>query len=165
MGKSNRGVGLRSERRANRDEPAPRLPASLHVAESDLERYGTDLLALDGWRSLKTDPVSRREWGKGFGEKGMADRLYIRYASDDEVWLQTKVRYDSTINSAHSRAQVLWIEWKTPRGKAEPHQRIWINVERGRGALVLLAGEDFEATPEGFLAWYRGSGLLRRTGL
>jgi hypothetical protein len=127
------------------------------VLEKALEAYGTDLLELDGWRTLKTDPVSRKEWGKGFGELGMADRLYIRYeplghATPDIL----------------SMAQVLWIEWKRIRPgrlaamKAQAHQKLWIEAERSRGALVWLAGVDFTATPEGFFTHYKDSGLLRR---
>lgn len=134
-----------------------RLPA---MRESDLEIYGTDLLALDGWRALKTDPVSRREWGKGFGETGMADHQYIRYGMEG-------AHIEETL-ADRCWAQILWIEWKRirpGRRKAEQaaaHQRAWIRNERFRGAVVLLAGADFEATPEGFLAFYRKSGLMRR---
>lgn len=169
-----------------------RTGTTIKPSETDLEKYGTDLLALDGWRSLKTDPVSdtgfanrlrqwimgvpalnhvrqlifdgirKCLWGKGFGERGMADRLYIRYETD---WW-TNPCCDDPLHKPSikqlSRAEVLWIEWKRLGGKAAPHQREWIAAERARGALVLLASEDFEATPEGFLVWYRGSGLMRR---
>jgi len=127
-----------------------RGPAQL---EKDLERTCSDFLAWDGWRTLKTDPVSRREWGKGFGEKGMADRLYIRY------W---------PTQTCGGLAQVLWIEWKRMwpgrkvATKAQANQLDWILAERARGALVLLAGVDFEATFEAFKAWYAASGLQRR---
>lgn len=122
------------------------------TSEKDLEQACSGLLALDGWRSLKTDPVSRREWGKGFGELGMADRLYIRYG------------WHSTIPNPALRhvAEVMWIEWKTTTGRAEQHQIAWHTAERARGALVLLAGVDFPATFDGFLGWYRVSGLMRR---
>jgi hypothetical protein len=126
------------------------------LTEAHLERQCSDFLALDGWRSLKTDPVSRKEWGKGFGEKGMCDRLYIRYAEFEPRTL---------LEPYLDNAQVMWIEWKTPRGKAAPHQRRWIEAERARGALVLLAGQDFPALYEAFVVWYRRTGLLRREGL
>jgi hypothetical protein len=127
------------------------------LLELDLARACTDLLALDGWRALKTDPVSRREWGKGFGELGMADSLYIRYAppKDDAVgrifWNETR-----------AAAEVLWIEWKTPRGRVAEHQHAWRERERSRGALALIAGIDFDASLEGFARWYLQSGLQRR---
>lgn len=145
------------------------------VTEESLRQAAIDLLILDGWRHLRTDPVSDRATvqvirkrlavtglltpqvadvinrsvrGKGFGELGMADDLFVRYANDNpyrRVW-----------------AEVLWIEFKGPRGKAAEHQREWIANERRRGALVWLGGEDFPATPEGFKAHYIASGLARR---
>lgn len=134
------------------------------LSEADLERQCSDLLALDGWRSLKTDPVSRREWGKGFGEKGMADRLYMRYRGGTEIDVVISTRECGPFLKRQA-AEVMWIEWKRLGGKAAPHQRIWIETERARGALVLLAGEDFPATFEGFGQWYKARGLMRRTGL
>lgn len=124
----------------------------IKVSEADLERAGTDLLIYDGWRPLKTDPVSRREWAKGFGEPGMADDLYLRYCDTRRL------------GCAHwfAMGEILWVEWKRRKAKPKPHQRIWIEQERARGALVLLAGEDFPADYDGFLTWYRKSGLMRR---
>ena len=121
---------------------------ALVLRESDIARTCSDLLQADGWRMLITDPVSDKSRGKGFGEKGMADRLYLRYLSGAPA------------------AEIIWIEWKrTVRGKATkatPHQLDWHRDERARGALTLIAGIDFEATIEGFQAWYRDSGLQRR---
>ena len=125
------------------------------LLEIDLAKACTDLLALDGWRALKTDPVSRRAWGKGFGELGMADYLYIRYASRHR-WLG-KERQDHLAYS-----ETMWIEWKTPKGRAAPHQHAWREAERARGALALIAGIDFDASLEGFVCWYQKSGLQRR---
>jgi hypothetical protein len=45
------------------------------------------MLVQDGWRALKTSPVSRRARGVGFGELGMADYLYIRYCPQSSVSL------------------------------------------------------------------------------
>ncbi len=134
------------------------IPSAVKLSERDVERTCTDFLALDGWRPLKTDPCSDRSRAKGFGEKGMADHLYIRYIDP------------SFPERLHIMAEVLWVEWKRleRNGKptlAAPHQRLWQAAERKRGALVLLAGEDFPATIEGFQEWYRNSGLLRRQGL
>ena len=125
-------------------------PTKVKLSEADLERYGTQLLENDGWRALKTDPVSRREWGKGFGELGMADYLYIRYACL------------SRLEDRAEKNDVLWIEWKRLKGKVQANQTIWIRAEMSRGALVWLAGVDFEATPEGFFAHYKASGLCRK---
>jgi hypothetical protein len=138
---------------------ANQLPATRKLTEADIEKQCSDLLALDGWRSLKTDPVSRREWGKGFGELGMADRLYLRY----EPELNLPPPHRKPVDNAY--AQVLWIEWKRPGRKLRYDQEAWAITERSRGALVLAAGVDFPATFEGFTAWYRGSGLMRRAGL
>lgn len=129
------------------------MAAKLIVSEAALERTCTEYLAWDGWRSLKTDPVSRREWGKGFGEPGMADALYIRYG-----WTKPLAKGDLL---AEVLAEVLWIEWKRKGGKAKAHQQTWHTLERKRGALTLIAGVDFEASIEGFKAWYRASGLKR----
>lgn len=137
----------------------------MKLLEKHIEATVTAWLKLDGWRSLRTDPVSDRSRGKGFGEPGMADHLYIRY-------LDLKTRG----GSAHleSLAQVLWIEFKRQKGgagkkalftkpeKAKIHQRGWIAAERARGALVLLVGEDCAASIGGILTWYQNSGLMRR---
>lgn len=117
--------------------------------ERDLEKACSDLLQFDGWRLLKTDPVSDRGRGKGFGEVGMADCLYIRYRCED-------------FQCRASRVELIWIEWKSETGKTTHHQRLWHAAERARGALTLIAGQDFPATTDGFLGWYRGSGLMRR---
>jgi len=135
---------------------------TLKLCERDIERTCTDFLALDGWRALRTDPCSDRSRAKGFGEKGMADHLYIRYCDPRISYVQPQT---NTIQRA--LCQVLWIEYKRmgrngKPTKAAPHQRAWQTAERARGALVLCAGEDFPATIEGFQDWYRKSGLLRR---
>lgn len=153
-----RSMGMYCEKSKTGVHSMKRLPRP-KLSEADLERQCSDLLAFDGWRSLKTDPVSRREWGKGFGEKGMADRLYVRYA------LSVPMRPGTYDPASFAAAQVMWIEWKVPRGRNEPHQKQWQTAERLRGALVLVAREDFPATFEGFCAWYAKSGLLRRAGL
>lgn len=108
-----------------------------------IEAECTKLLEEDGWRSLRTDPVSDRSKGKGFGEVGMADHLYLRY---DPIYL---------------RANVLWVEFKSAKGKPAKHQLDWHQKERARGALTWIAGVDFTASVEGFKANYRASGLSR----
>jgi hypothetical protein len=110
----------------------------LKVSEADIEKACTEILELDGWRALKTNPCSDRSRGKGFGEIGMADYLYIRYHN----W------------GPQGNAEVMWIEWKRPGGKATLEQRLWTVAERKRGALALIAGHDFPASIEGFKAWY-----------
>ena len=119
------------------------------LSEAQIQRACCDLLVADGWRRIRTDPVSDRLRGKGFGERGMADDLYIRYSHMGHL------------------AEVVWIEWKREdaRGRAtkvRDHQRLWHMIERDRGALTLIAGEDFPASIDGFTGWYRKSGLNRR---
>ncbi len=123
------------------------------ASEREIEQACSKLLQYDGWRMLKTDPVSRREWGKGFGELGMADCQYIRYRG---IVATSPQRSQAAV-------ELMWIEWKGPDGKATQLQRHWHIAERARGALTLIGGEDFPASVEGFLAWYRSSGLMRRS--
>ena len=130
-----------------------RLPPPL--LEADIARTCSDFLITDGWRMIVTDPVSDRARGKGFGELGMADRLYVRYNG----CLRTP--------ASREQAQVMWIEWKRidKRGrttKAGAHQHAWHESERARGALVVVAGEDFPASIEGWMSWYAASGLAKR---
>lgn len=130
------------------------------VLEKNIEQAITDLLALDGWRPLKTDPVSDRARGKGFGELGMADHLYIRYR---DPAITRDFQTDLPLHTDQlSRAEVLWIEHKRPKGVTAQHQKEWHAAERARGALTLIAGADFPASVDGFWGWYRASGLMRK---
>jgi hypothetical protein len=130
--------------------------AGLTLKEADIARTCSDLLQADGWRMLITDPVSNRALGKGFGEIGMADRLYIRYRVHAGLGQIDKPLY----------ADVMWIEWKrTVRGRATkptPAQMAWHTAERARGALTIIAGVDFPASIDGFQSWYKASGLVRK---
>lgn len=157
----------------------PKLPV---ISEADIQLACGEYLQLDGWRMLRTDPVSdmaiaqvirkrladvalpshirslvleiidRSIRGKGFGELGMADCLFMRW-DRDPPW----TGQGSTWFRAH--AEVMWIEFKRKDGKAQPHQKTWHAAERARGALTLIAGEDFPATIEGFIDWYEKSDL------
>ena len=126
-------------------------------SEADIERTCTQLLELDGWRALRTDPVSRCEWGKGFGEPGMPDHLYLRYLSGSPV-----THAGPRGEAAAPGDQVLWVEFKQRGGKVLPRQKAWHEAERARGAVVWVAGEDFPASIEGFAQAYASSGLMRR---
>jgi hypothetical protein len=129
--------------------PEPAWPAvapdgkAEDVPESLIEAECCKLLAEDGWRILKTDPVSDRSRGKGFGELGMADTLALRYGRQGAA------------------CEVLWIEWKAPGGRVRKHQLDWHTKERARGAMTAIAGVDFPASIKGFWSWYRASGLAR----
>ena len=134
------------------------------LKEREIAKTCSDFLELDSWRPIKMEPISRREWGKGTGEAGQPDYLYIRY------------RYRSVAVMGHrfgcpcchgpytrmADVDVLWVEWKSPTGKPKPHQLAWHRAERARGALTLIAGVDFPATFEGFRDFYQKSGLARR---
>jgi hypothetical protein len=119
------------------------LPDEVPKAEALIEAECCQLLAEDGWRVLKTDPVSDRGRGKGFGEPGMADTLCLRYGRQGAA------------------CEVLWIEWKAPGGRLQKHQLEWHVKERARGAMTAIAGVDFAASVRGFRSWYRASGLAR----
>ncbi len=130
---------------------APESDPSVEWPEHLIEAECTRLLVQDGWRPLRTDPVSDRGRGKGFGELGMADHLYIRYEKSwDKEWAP-----------AMCDAQVLWIEFKSAKGKPSKDQTKWHTIERARGALTWIASEDFPASVAGFVEHYRKSGLNR----
>lgn len=121
--------------------------------EKDIARVITDYLELDGWRAIKMEAISRREWGKGTGEKGQPDYLYIRYGPTGDIPKDCIERAMYT--------QAMWIEHKRKTGKVAAHQHAWHAAERARGALTLIAGIDFTASTDGFMDWYENSGLLR----
>jgi hypothetical protein len=125
-------------------EPAvlPGKPAE-DAPESLIEAECCHLLAEDNWRILKTNPVSDRGRGKGFGEPGMADTLALRYGKQGAA------------------CEVMWLEWKAPGGRVRKHQAEWHMKERARGAMTAIAGVDFPASINGFRSWYRATGLAR----
>ena len=129
-----------------RSEPAP----AADTLEAPIEAECTKILEADGWRALKTDPVMSRGRGKGFGEIGMADHLYIRYAP----------HYSFALSG------LLWIEFKRSKGgRLSKMQQAWHARERARGAFTAIAGEDFMPTVEGFRKWYAEIGLQRNEKL
>lgn len=117
-------------------------------SEAQIEQTCSEYLALDGWRRVITDPKQLR--GLAVTEKGIPDGLYIRY--DDFIGS------DGSIPNAY----VLWVEFKSKRGRLSDAQLAWHMAERTRGALTVIAGKDFEPTVEGFQMWYRKSGLRRQ---
>lgn len=127
-------------------------PDPVEWPEHMIEAECTRLLEQDGWRSLRTDPVSDRGRGKGFGEKGMADHLYVRY----DCSIRPDYDYPDLERSGGS---ILWIEFKSAKGKPSKHQIDWNTKERARGALAWIAGVDFPASVAGFVEHYRKSGL------
>ncbi len=136
--------------------PKKKLPSrsKLHkVLEKNINSGIRTILELDGWHVFMMETVSRAEWGKFTGEPGMPDILAIRYIVDSLL---------HSFNDLQAMSEVLWIEGKRPYGIVAGNQRIWHAVERKRGALVWVGGEDFEASVDGFLEKYKASGLCRR---
>ncbi len=128
--------------------------------EHMIEQECTRLLEQDGWRALRTDPVSDRGRGKGFGELGMADHLYFRYAyRKEDPWNVDDEPEQEAFGRCH--CQILWIEFKSAKGKPSKDQITWHTIERARGALTWIAGVDFPASVAGFVEHYRKSGLNR----
>ena len=157
----------------NRGESVPeseqKSPDSVEWPEDMIEAEVTRMLVQDGWRALRTDPVSDRGRGKGFGELGMADHLYIRYGvhrgcpqcglncHDFALCRQCQI----TPVATPWKSDVMWIEFKSAKGKPKSHQIEWHTKERARGALTLIAGVDFPPSVLGFVEYYRKSGLNR----
>jgi hypothetical protein len=131
-------------------EPACSSPAPDETAENVPERLieaeCSKLLEEDGWRALRTDPVSDRGRGKGFGEVGMADRWFVRPLP----------------GAGPYAVEMVWCEFKTGKNTARKHQQAWHIRERARGFQTWIANEDFPATIEGFREHYANSGLMRR---
>lgn len=125
----------------------------LRVTEADVQRAVVDMLAADGWRAIRTDPVSDRSRGKGFGEIGMPDYLFIRYLDMDLLEYP-----GGRIVLKRPAAEVLWVEFKKPKGVTRAHQVAWHSNEHARGALVKVF-DSVDAARE----WYKTSGLMRNT--
>jgi hypothetical protein len=119
------------------------------LTEAQIERQITDFLALDDWRAIKTEASATSPRG-GRVERGTPDVLYIRY------------RWEASTRRPLPLCEAMWIEHKAPGGKVSQHQRDWHQAERARGALVVVATEDFAPSLDGFAAWYRQSGIMRR---
>ena len=139
--------------------------------EADIQEACSQMLELDGWRRIRTDLKHLR--GMGVQEPGIADDLFIRYTPSPYEIHMDGVNPDNPRaigwwkKGIECQAQLMWIEFKRidPRGlrtKASQKQMEWHTLERKRGALTLVAGEDFPATIEGFRDWYKASGLMRK---
>lgn len=141
----------------------PAIPA---LKEADIERTITDFLIAEGWRVFHMEQQWSEKKRKTVGERNMPDVLAIRY------WAGKVGRipqlHDQRVNALllASGNEVLWLELKRLIGKkvTKPAQGQldWHREERFRGALTLIAGVDFRASIEGFMDWYKNSGLARR---
>ncbi len=138
----------------------PRAIRSLAPSEASIQRTCTEWLALDGWRAIVTDPPHMR--GLGVTEKGIPDRLYIRYDGRAQIWKDQDKEMGLPFNNSCHVGEILWIEWKKKGGKSALHQLAWHAKERVRGALIWVAGVDFPASIEGFQKFYRNHHLRRK---
>jgi hypothetical protein len=129
-----------------------KLTARSLITEAHVQKSVVDYLQWDGWRAIRTDPVSDRQRGKGFGEIGMPDYLFVRY----KPTFRASGMRDIRLSMDDTVAQVLWIEFKRPGQKPRPRQMVWHDAERARGALVLVV-DDFDS----FRQWYSQSRLER----
>ena len=126
----------------------------IKVTEADVQQAVVLMLQLDGWRAIRTDPVSDRARGKGFGEIGMPDYLFIRYRLAEQLrGCGLPLPFPFGEGEA---AEVLWIEFKAPGKKPTPHQQRWHNAEIALGALV-----NWFDSVDYFRKWYKASGLMR----
>lgn len=126
------------------------LPASERkprILERHIEEAICNFLEIDGWRSIKMEQNFSERKMKTVGERGMPDRLFIRYAPNGELGF----------GRDYGTAQVLWVEMKRPKQKLREEQRKWHRQEYLRGALVLTADSIDE-----FRKFYMKSGLNRR---
>ena len=105
-----------------------------------IEAECTKLLEQDGWRALRTDPVSDKGRAKGFGELGMADHLYIRYLDTFRIEFPSSDGKRRIAVLKAPAAEVAWIEYKSTKGKPKKHQIEWHTKERARGALTPQSG-------------------------
>lgn len=111
---------------------------NLRIPESAIERAITDLLQLDGWRVFHFEQIHSEERRRTFGEEGMPDMLCLRYPGE-----------------------IFWAEVKATGGRVSAAQYLWHAAERERGALTIIMGIDCPATIDGWMDWYRGSGMNR----
>jgi hypothetical protein len=126
------------------------VAAPSNDSEALIEAECTKFMEEDGWRALRTDPVSDKSRGKGFGELGMADHLYMRIVG-------------SLVDRENEFCcELLWVEFKARKGKVSKHQTAWHARERARGFQTWIASVDFGASVIGFKEYYAESNLMRR---
>src|SRR4051812_5690333 len=87
------------------------------------------LMELDGWRAVDTDPKWLR--GLAVAEPGIADTLFIRY--------DILARQMNVANPRRVHVELLWVEWKKIGGKHSKLQHDWHGKERYDGALTWKA--------------------------
>jgi len=142
--------------RGGKPEPQPKCEDTL---EAPIQAECVRILESDGWRPFRTEAIADRSRGRGVGEIGQADYIFIRYGSGTvEPW--------KPLGLLATGCDVIHIEFKRRRGGViSKAQREWHTRERARGALTLIAGEDFDSSVQGFTRYYKASGLCRRADL
>jgi hypothetical protein len=131
----------------------PTKAQAIGLTEAHVQQTVTQSLELDGWRAIRTEHAIERNTKGAFkrkvGEVGMPDYLYVRYGptGNDPDESADRAMY----------TQALWIEFKKPGEKPSYDQLVWHEMERKRGALVMV----FDSI-ESFKVWYAASGLQRR---
>lgn len=126
----------------------------LIVPESSLESGVATLMQLDGWRYFHTE-YALTQGGRPVLEPNMPDALFVRYLSKVHGTCMCAMQFGCCC------AHTIWVEFKRVGKKPTGEQKLWHAAERKRGAIVLVAGDTFPATIEGFKLWYASSGLAR----
>jgi hypothetical protein len=121
-----------------------------NLLEKHIQQACEDILLLDGWRIFRLEQNWSEKKCKRVGEAGAPDCMAVRYLE----------HYQQGLPKALS--EILFIEWKRPKGIIRAAQNEWHRYERKLGAVTWIAGEEFDATYEGFKAHYEASGLCRR---
>jgi hypothetical protein len=133
--------------------PRKQQSSKLKVSEADVQQAVVLMLELDGWRAIRTDPVSDRSRGKGFGEVGMPDYLFIRYEFAHYCVNELPRGF---LIAKSQWAQVIWVEFKAPGKTLKPHQTAWHSKEGARGARIFIVDDAVR-----FRETYKTSGLMR----
>ncbi len=126
--------------------------------EAPIQAECIQLLIEDGWWPLRTDPVSDRKRGTGFGAIGFADYTVFRPMRVTQLVPLQKM-------PAGCACEVLFLEFKSPKGSPSKEQLKWHRNQRAMGFATFIAGVDFPPSVQGFKEFYRASGLARREGL
>ena len=110
----------------------------MRLSERDVARQVRDFLEYRGWRCFRWNvglATNQQGTVTRYGEKGMADLMFLYY--------------DYDVEHAGS-ALCLWIETKREGADLRPEQVTWQLKESKLGALIVTVDQY-----EKFLTWYR----------
>jgi hypothetical protein len=116
-------------------EPAEAGGGMMALQEKDVARAISDFMEYKGWRRFRNNVGVAMNPSGGlhrYGEKGMPDLLFVRYAPKYRPW-----------------TLMIWVETKRPRGRLSPHQEKWQEEETAAGAVIVTVNSF-----EDFLDWY-----------